>query len=400
MEIVLVLNSGSSSLKYKVFDMSMGAMLASGVIERIGQDNAWINHKVNEREPVRGEHKIPDHKTALEKILELLMDEKKGVIRSLDEIAAVGHRVLHGKDVYDSAVLIDEEVREKLEEFRSLGPLHMPANLMGIDACEELMGETPQVAVFDTAFHQTMPPYAYMYSLPYELYQEYGIRKYGFHGISHKYVSGRAADLLGQPIQHLKLLTLHLGNGCSIAAVQNGRCVETTMGFTPLEGLTMGTRCGDLDPAVIPVLCEKLGKTPQEIDELLNKQSGLLGISGAGSDMRDIEAARLRGNPRAQLAFEIFCYRIVKYIGSYMAVMGGVDAVIFTAGIGENMAKVRSSVSQWLKPMGFLIDPEKNEKLPGKEGIVSAPESKVKIMVVPTNEELMIAQETYRLTNA
>lgn len=400
MEIVLVLNSGSSSLKYKVFDMSIGSKLASGVIERIGQDNAWINHKVNEREPVRREDKIPDHKTALEKILGLLMDEKKGVIKSLDQIAAVGHRVLHGKDVYDSAVIIDQEVREKLEEFRSLGPLHMPANLMGIDACQELMGNTPQVAVFDTAFHQTMPDYAYIYSLPYELYQEYGIRKYGFHGISHKYVAGRAAEILGQPIQHLKLLTLHLGNGCSIAAVQNGHCMDTTMGFTPLEGLTMGTRCGDLDPAVIPVLCEKLGKTPQEIDELLNKESGLLGISGAGSDMRDIEAARLRGNPRAQLAFEVFCYRIVKYIGSYMAVMGGVDAIIFTAGIGENMAKVRSHVSQWLKPFGLIIDPEKNEKLPGREGIVSAPESKVKIMVVPTNEELMIAQETYRLTNA
>jgi acetate kinase len=400
LEIVLVLNSGSSSLKYKVFDMSIGSKLASGVIERIGQDNAWINHKVNEREPVRREDKIPDHKTALEKILGLLMDEKKGVIKSLDQIAAVGHRVLHGKDVYDSAVIIDQEVREKLEEFRSLGPLHMPANLMGIDACQELMGNTPQVAVFDTAFHQTMPDYAYIYSLPYELYQEYGIRKYGFHGISHKYVAGRAAEILGQPIQHLKLLTLHLGNGCSIAAVQNGHCMDTTMGFTPLEGLTMGTRCGDLDPAVIPVLCEKLGKTPQEIDELLNKESGLLGISGAGSDMRDIEAARLRGNPRAQLAFEVFCYRIVKYIGSYMAVMGGVDAIIFTAGIGENMAKVRSHVSQWLKPFGLIIDPEKNEKLPGREGIVSAPESKVKIMVVPTNEELMIAQETYRLTNA
>lgn len=400
MEIVLVLNSGSSSLKYKVFDMSMSSMLASGGIERIGQDNAWINHKVNEREPVRREDKIPDHKTALEKILKLLMDEKKGVIKSLDEIAAVGHRVLHGKDVYDRAVIIDQEVREQLEEFRCLGPLHMPANLMGIDACQELMGDTPQVAVFDTAFHQTMPQYAYMYSLPYELYQKYGIRKYGFHGISHKYVSNRAAEILGQPIQHLKLLTLHLGNGCSIAAVQNGRCVETTMGFTPLEGLTMGTRCGDLDPAVIPVLCEKLEKTPHEIDALLNKESGLLGISGAGSDMRDIEAARLRGNPRAQLAFEIFCYRIVKYIGSYMAVMGGVDAIAFTAGIGENMAKVRSHVCQWLKPMGLIIDPEKNEKLPGKEGIISAPESKVTIMVVPTNEELMIAQETYRLTNA
>lgn len=400
MEIVLVLNSGSSSLKYKVFDMSMGTMLAQGAIERIGQENAWINHKVNEREPVRGEYKIPDHKAALEKILVLLQDDKKGVIRGLDEIAAVGHRVLHGKDEYDSAVLIDEDVRKKLEEFRVLGPLHMPANLMGIDACQELMGDIPQVAVFDTAFHQTMPDYAYMYSLPYELYQDYGIRRYGFHGISHKYVSLRAAEILGQPIQHLKLLTLHLGNGCSIAAVQNGQCMDTTMGFTPLEGLTMGTRCGDLDPAIIPVLCEQLGKTPQEIDEILNKESGLLGVSGAGSDMRDIEAARLRGNPRAQLAFEIFCYKVVKYIGSYMAVMGGVDAVVFTAGIGENMAKVRSHVSQWLKPMGMIIDQEKNQKLPGKEGIISAPESKVKILVVPTNEELMIAQETYRLTNA
>ncbi len=275
----------------------------------------------------------------------------------------------------------------------------MPANLMGIDACHELMADIPQVAVFDTAFHQTMPQYAYMYSLPYELYQKYGIRRYGFHGISHKYVASRAAEILGQPIQHLKLITLHLGNGCSIAAVQNGHCMDTTMGFTPLEGLTMGTRCGDLDPAVVPVLCEKLGKTPQQIDELLNKESGLLGVSGVGSDMRDIEAARLRGNPRAQLAFEIFCYRVVKYIGAYMAVMGGVDGIIFTAGIGENMPKVRSSVCQWLKPLGFLIDPEKNENLPGKEGIISKPESKVAIMVVPTNEELMIAQETYRLTN-
>lgn len=399
MEIVLVLNSGSSSLKYKVFDMSMGVMLASGAIERIGQENAWVNHKVNEREPVRGEDNIPDHKTALEKVLKLLMDEKKGVIKSLDQITAVGHRVLHGKDVYDRAVVIDQKVREQLEEFRSLGPLHMPANLMGIDACHELMADIPQVAVFDTAFHQTMPQYAYMYSLPYELYQKYGIRRYGFHGISHKYVSSRAAEILGQPIQHLKLITLHLGNGCSIAAVQNGHCMDTTMGFTPLEGLTMGTRCGDLDPAVVPVLCEKLGKTPQQIDELLNKESGLLGVSGVGSDMRDIEAARLRGNPRAQLAFEIFCYRVVKYIGAYMAVMGGVDGIIFTAGIGENMPKVRSSVCQWLKPLGFLIDPEKNENLPGKEGIISKPESKVAIMVVPTNEELMIAQETYRLTN-
>ncbi len=400
MEIVLVLNSGSSSLKYKVFDMSMGSMLVSGSVERIGQDNAWINHKVDDREPLHLEGKIPDHKTALEKILKLLMDEKKGIIKSLNQIMAVGHRVLHGKDVYDRAVLINKEVRDKLEELRGLGPLHMPANLMGIDACHELMADTPQVAVFDTAFHQTMPPYAYMYSLPYEFYQNYGIRKYGFHGISHKYVSARAAEILGQPIQHLKFLTLHLGNGCSIAAIQNGRCIDTTMGFTPLEGLTMGTRCGDLDPAVIPVLCEKLGKTPQEIDQLLNKESGLLGISGAGSDMRDIEAGRQKGNPRAQLAFEIFCYRIVKYIGAYIAVLGGADAIVFTAGIGENVAKVRSHVAQWLKPLGVSIDPEKNEKLSGKEGIISKPESKVAIMIVPTNEELMIAQETYRLTNA
>lgn len=397
---VLVLNSGSSSLKYRVFDMTDESVLATGLVERIGLPGSQqITHQRTGSSKVVLQKDIPDHKVALSSVFDLLTDPENGVLSSLSDVGAVGHRVLHGKEDFKDSVLVDGEVLAKLHQFKDMGPLHMPANIGGIEACLELLGDgIPQVAVFDTAFHQTMPKYAYMYAIPYEMYQEYGVRRYGFHGTSHKFLTIRTAQLLEKSVNEVNLITAHLGNGCSITAVQNGQCIDTSMGLTPLEGLVMGTRSGDLDPAVVPFLGSKLGLGLSELDELLNKQSGLLGVSGLSNDMRDINKARSEGNERAQLAFDMFVYRLVKYIGSYYAVLGGqVDALVFTGGIGENDDQVRAAVCRRLEGLGIKLDESANEGLRGKEATISTPDSKVRVMIVPTNEELMIARDTLRL---
>lgn len=397
---VLVLNSGSSSLKYKVFDMTNESVLASGLVERIGLTGIQrVTHQRTDAEKVVREGDIPNHKVALKAVFELLTDPEHGVFSSLEDIGAVGHRVLHGKEAYKDSVLINGQVVATLNTFIDVGPLHMPANIGGIEACLELLGkDIPQVAVFDTAFHQTMPDYAYMYAIPYNLYEEYGVRKYGFHGTSHKYLTLRTAELLGKSVDEVNLITAHLGNGCSVTAVENGKCVDTSMGLTPLEGLVMGTRSGDLDPAVLPFLGDKLGLSLSELDNLLNKQSGLLGVSGLSNDMRDIHKARMEGNKRAQLAFDMFVYRLAKYIGGYYTILNGkVDALVFTGGIGENDDVARAAVCERLAGLGVKLDPSVNDALRGKEATISAPDSKIRVMVVPTDEELMIARDTVRL---
>lgn len=397
---VLVLNSGSSSLKYKVFDMTNESVLASGLVERIGLTGIQrVTHQRTDAEKVVREGDIPNHKVALKAVFELLTDPEHGVLSSLEDIGAVGHRVLHGKEAYKDSVLINGQVVATLNTFIDVGPLHMPANIGGIEACLELLGkDIPQVAVFDTAFHQTMPDYAYMYAIPYNLYEEYGVRKYGFHGTSHKYLTLRTAELLGKSVDEVNLITAHLGNGCSVTAVENGKCVDTSMGLTPLEGLVMGTRSGDLDPAVLPFLGDKLGLSLSELDNLLNKQSGLLGVSGLSNDMRDIHKARMEGNKRAQLAFDMFVYRLAKYIGGYYTILNGkVDALVFTGGIGENDDVARAAVCERLAGLGVKLDPSVNDGLRGKEATISAPDSKIRVMVVPTDEELMIARDTVRL---
>ncbi len=401
---ILVLNSGSSSLKYKLFNMNDKTVTASGIVERIGVEgngNAVLKHSKKNGDGLRIESEIPDHKEALRMVLKVLQDPEKGVLSSLDEIKAVGHRVLHGKETFSDSVIVTDEIIEKLKSFIEIGPLHMPANIMGIEACIAIMPDVPQVAVFDTAFHQSMPSYAFLYALPYDLYEKYGLRRYGFHGTSHKYVAQRSVQLMGRPLDELNLITLHLGNGCSAAAIKGGKVVDTSMGLTPLEGLVMGTRCGDMDPAIVPFLEKNVGLSEAEIDELMNKKSGLLGITGMSSDMRDIQAARAEGNSRAEVAFNLFVYRIAKYVGSYMVAIGGkLDAIVFTAGIGENDQEVRSEVCKWLECLGARIDEDKNRSIkPGQavEAVISAPDSKFKILVVPTNEELMIAMDTYRL---
>lgn len=400
---ILVLNSGSSSLKYKLFDMTRESVTASGLVERIGMESngvAVLTHSREGSDKIKVEANVSNHREALRLVLEVLQDPEKGVLSSLDGIKAVGHRVLHGKEAFNDSVIVTEEILNTLKSFIEIGPLHMPANIMGIEACISLMPGVPQVAVFDTAFHQTMPRYAFLYAIPYELYEKYGVRRYGFHGTSHRYVCQRSAEILGRPLSELKLITLHLGNGCSAAAVKEGKVIDTSMGFTPLEGLVMGTRCGDIDPAVVPFLEKNVGLSEKEIDDLMNKRSGLFGVSGISSDMRDIQAARAAGNQRAEDAFQLFIYRIVKYVGAYMVAMGGLDALVFTAGIGENDHIVRSEVCKWLHCIGAEIDEEKNAAMkPGqpKEAILSTSKSRFSILVVPTNEELMIARDTYRL---
>lgn len=390
---VLVMNCGSSSLKYQLINMENEELLAKGIAERIGIEGSFVKHEAIGKEKVVIEQPMEDHKAAIKIVLDALVHEKHGAISSMDEIAAVGHRVVHGGEKFSGSVIIDDEVKKVLEECSELAPLHNPPNLMGIYASEEVLPNVPMVGVFDTAFHQTMPKASYMYALPYELYDKYKIRRYGFHGTSHKYVAMRAAELLGQPLESLKIVTCHLGNGASVTAVKNGQSIDTSMGFTPLEGLVMGTRCGDLDPAIIEFWMKKENITIEEATNAMNKKSGVLGLSGVSSDFRDIEEAATKGNERAQLALDVYYQQVKKYIGSYAAEMGGLDAVVFTAGLGENSATARKAICQDLEFLGIKIDDDKNN-VRGKENVVTTEDSTVKVLVVPTNEELAIARET------
>ncbi|MBC3803121.1 acetate/propionate family kinase [Acetobacterium fimetarium] len=392
---VLVINCGSSSLKYQLLDMSNEEVLAKGLAERIGIEGSVLTHEAPGQDKVKFEQPMPSHKDALNILMKALVDPNHGVIKSLDEISAVGHRTVHGGEAFTDSVIIDDKVIAIMEEVSELAPLHNPANLIGIRACKELLPTVPMVAVFDTAFHQTMPAEAYMYPLPYELYEKYKIRKYGFHGTSHKFVSLAAADLMGKKIENLKLVSCHLGNGASLCAVLNGKSVDTSMGLTPLAGLEMGTRCGDIDPAIIPFLVNK-GYTVEEIDNIMNKKSGVLGVSGVSSDFRDVESAANKGNKRAKLALDIYHYRVVTTIGAYVAAMNGVDGIIFTAGLGENSSTSRQAICNGLKFLGVSIDPVANSKR-GEATIISNEESKTTVMVIPTNEELMIARDTLSL---
>lgn len=393
---VLVINCGSSSLKYQLIDMENENVLAIGLAERIGIEGARVKHEIPGMDKVVIEKPMKDHKDALKIVLDALTDEKHGAIKDLKEINAVGHRVVHAGEKYSESVVINDDVIKALEECIELAPLHNPPNLIGIRACQELMPGVEMVGVFDTAFHQTMPSSSYIYPLPYELYEKYGIRKYGFHGTSHRYVSARAAEFLGKDMNEMKIVTCHLGNGASLAAVKNGKSIDTSMGFTPLEGLAMGTRCGDIDPAIVTFIMEKEELDVDGINNLMNKKSGVLGISGVSSDFRDIEGAAEEGNERAKLALDKFNMRVKKYIAGYAAVMGGVDAVVFTAGLGENSSSNRKEICEGLEFMGIKIDDEKNN-VRGKDAIISSDDSKVKVLVIPTNEELMIAKDTVEL---
>ncbi|NSW89792.1 MAG: acetate kinase [Firmicutes bacterium] len=398
MKKILVINSGSSSLKFQLIDMTTETILAKGLCDRIGIDNSILKYTKYGNNTIIIEKNMPDHKTAVQEAITALTDKDLGVISDMSEISAVGHRVVHGGEKFHNSVIIDEEVMKAVKECIKLAPLHNPPNITGIEACKEIMPNTPMVAVFDTAFHQTMPKYAYLYALPYELYTEHGVRKYGFHGTSHKYVAQRAAAMLNRPLEELRLISCHLGNGASICAIKNGKSVDTSMGFTPLAGLAMGTRSGTIDPAVVFFLMEKEKMSIEEVNEYLNKKSGVLGISGVSSDFRDIQVAADNGNERAQLAIDVFCYRVKKYIGEYSAVTEGVDAVIFTAGIGENNEIVREKVLKGLDYLGISIDWEKNKNARGKEIDISTEDAKVRTLVIPTNEELEIARETLKLT--
>ena len=390
---VLVINAGSSSLKYQLIDMNNESPLAVGLCERIGIDNSIITQKRFDGKKLEKQVDLPTHKVALEEVVKALTDSEFGVIKDMAEINSVGHRVVHGGEMFTSSALINEGVEKAIKDCFDLAPLHNPPNMMGIEACAEIMPGTPMVAVFDTAFHQTIPKYAYMYALPYDLYEKYGVRKYGFHGTSHMYVARRAAAMLGKPIEETKIITCHLGNGSSITAVNGGKSVETTMGFTPLEGVAMGTRCGSIDPAVIPFVMEKEGLSSREIDTLMNKKSGVLGVSGISNDFRDLDEAATHGNERAELALEVFTYKIKKVIGEYSAVLNGADAIVFTAGIGENSASIRKRILTGLDGLGIKIDDEKN-KIRGQEVDISTPDSKVRVFIIPTNEELTIARDT------
>ena len=394
---ILVINAGSSSIKYQLFDMSDDSVLAKGQCDRIGIAGGNFKHKIPGRDDYKIDIQMANHAEAVKLVLDTLVSKEHGVIKSLSEISAVGHRVLHGGEKFSGSVIVDDKVIEAITECIELGPLHNPHNLTGIRACESLMPGVPQVAVFDTGFHQTMPDYAYLYALPYEYYEKYKIRRYGFHGTSHRYVSLRAAAMLGRT--DTKIVTCHLGNGSSISAIMNGKCFDTTMGLTPLEGIMMGTRCGSIDPAIVPLLMQKENLTPAEIDTIMNKKSGILGVSQKTSDNRDIEEAAKAGDKRAQLIESMLCHQLTKYIGGFAAAMGGLDAVIFTGGIGENNPQYRSRVAEKLAFMGVKIDEELNAKAKrtSDENDISAPDAKVKMLVIPTNEELMIARDTYEL---
>lgn len=394
---ILVINCGSSSLKFQLIDSQTEKCLAKGICERIGIEGGVITYAPEGGEKEKTQTPLPDHTQAIRLVLEALANPDTGVVKSLEEIGAVGHRVVHGGEKFAKSVVIDEEVLKAVEACNDLAPLHNPANLIGINACRRLMPHTPMVAVFDTAFHQTMPQEAYLYGLPYEYYQNLKIRRYGFHGTSHSYVSSRAAQMLGKPYESLKTIVCHLGNGASVSAVKNGRCVDTSMGLTPLEGLIMGTRSGDIDPAIIEFIAHKEGKGIDEIMEVLNKKSGVLGLSeNLSSDFRDLEEAYDKGEERGVRTIETFCYRVAKYIGAYAAAMNGVDVICFTAGIGENAALVRAIVCGYLGYLGVTLDEEANGRR-GEDMVISTPESKTTVMVIPTNEELAIARETVRL---
>ena len=396
---ILVLNCGSSSIKYALYNMDTKEVMASGGAERVGLDNAFVKAKLPNGEKVTFMHDIPEHTEGVKFIFSLLTDAEVGVIRSLDEIDAVGHRMVHGGEKFTKSVIINDEVIRAFEEVSDLAPLHNPANLKGIRAVSELMPGLPQVGVFDTAFHQTMPAYSYMYALPYEVYEKYGVRRYGFHGTSHRYVSARACEFLGVDYKKQRIITCHIGNGGSLAAVKDGKCMDTSMGLTPLEGIMMGTRSGDVDGGAVAFLQKKLGLDPDGISDLLNKKSGVAGISGVGSDMRDLENACKEGNERAILAQNMYNYKIKKYIGAYAAAMGGVDIIVFTAGVGENQTSMRAETCKGLEFMGVKIDEALNATIRGKEAVISAPDSKVKVVVIPTDEELMIASDTMALVS-
>ncbi|MBQ8530263.1 MAG: acetate kinase [Parabacteroides sp.] len=391
---VLVLNCGSSSIKYKLFDMTSGDVMAQGGIEKIGLPGAFLKLTDKDGKKVILEKEIPGHQEGIEFILSVLTDATYGCIKDYKEIDAVGHRVVHGGEKFASSVLLTKEVLDKVVECTDLAPLHNPANLKGIEAMEALIPGIPQVGVFDTAFHQTMPAKAYMYGLPYELYTKYGVRRYGFHGTSHRYVSKRACEILGVPYESQKIITAHVGNGGSIAAVMNGKCVDTTMGLTPTEGLLMGTRCGDLDAGAIPFIMEKEGLDAAGLSTLINKKSGVAGLVGGSSDMRDLEAAVAEGNERAKMTLDVYNYRIKKYIGAYAAAMNGCDILVWTGGVGENQWTTRRAVCEGMEYMGMKLDVEKNDGMRGEEMVISTPDSKVTIIVVPTDEEYMIASDT------
>lgn len=392
---VIAINAGSSSLKFQLFEMPAEEVLTAGLVERIGMDQAVFTISVNGDKQTEITD-IPDHAVAVKILLSKLTE--LNIIQSLDEIEGIGHRVVHGGEKFNDSVLITDETLIEIEELSELAPLHNPANVVGIKAFKEVLPNVPAVAVFDTAFHQTMPDQSFLYSLPYEYYENYGIRKYGFHGTSHKYVSERAAELLGRPIEQLRLISCHLGNGASIAAIEGGKSIDTSMGFTPLAGVAMGTRSGNIDPALIPFIMEKTGHSAIEVLDILNKKSGLLGISGLSSDLRDITKAAEEGNERARTSLEVFASRIHKYIGSYAARMSGVDAIIFTAGIGENSIDIRERVLRGLEFMGVYWDPALNQ-VRGEEAFVSYPHSPVKVIIIPTNEEVMIARDVERIAN-
>ena len=393
---ILVINCGSSSLKYQFIDMENEEVIAKGLAERIGIDGSVLNHQPKGFDKIRIERPMPTHKEALQTVVDALRDKEYGVIKDMGEITAVGHRVVHAGEKFAYSVLLKEEVMDALKECISLAPLHNPPNIMGIEACRQIMPDVPMVGVFDTAFHQTMPKQSYIYPIPYEYYEKYRIRRYGFHGTSHKYVAERAAAMLGKPIEELKIITCHLGNGASITAVKNGVSVDTSMGFTPLEGLAMGTRSGNIDAAIIKFLMEKENISIAKADEILNKKSGVLGISGVSSDFRDIEEAANKGNERAQLALDVYAHYVKKFIGAYAAVMNGVDTIVFTAGLGENSASMRSSICKDMSYLGVELDETKNN-VRGKETDVSKDGSKVRVLLIPTNEELVIARDTAEL---
>ncbi len=396
---VFVLNCGSSSVKYQLFDMDHESVMAKGLVERIGSDDAILTHRPNGRPKVRQISTILDHTTAIGRVLSVLTHAEHGVIQDAGEIGAVGHRVVHGGEAFTRSVLITDEVKKALRDCADLAPLHNPPNLAGIAAAESLMPRVPQVAVFDTSFHSTMPRHAFLYPIPYVLYERHKVRRYGFHGTSHSYVVQRAAEMLGRPLDELKIISCHLGNGASIAAVKHGRSIDTSMGFTPLEGLVMGTRSGDVDPGVILYVMDREELTLVEANAMLNKHSGLVGLSGVDSDMREIEDAMAKGNPRAKDAFDVYEYRIRKYIGAYAAAMDGADVIIFTAGVGENSPLLRERVCGGLSFLGVRIDPRKND-IKGKEADISADGSAVKVLVVPTNEELVIARDTAAIVSS
>ncbi len=392
---VLVINCGSSSLKFQLIDSDSEKVLAKGLCERIGIDGS-LTYQPAGGEKVKTAKDMPTHTEAIQFVIDALTDAKTGVVKSLDEIGAVGHRMVHGGEKFASSVVITDEVKNAVEECNDLAPLHNPANLIGVNACEKLMPNTPMVGVFDTAFHQTMPEKAYMYGLPYAYYDKYKVRRYGFHGTSHSFVSKRAAEIVGKPYDATKTIVCHLGNGASVCAVLNGKSVDTSMGLTPLEGLVMGTRSGDIDPAILEFIAKKENLDIEGLMKVLNKDSGVFGLSGLSSDFRDLSSAAAEGNKQAQIALEVFAYRVAKYVGSYAAAMNGVDNIVFTAGIGENDGEIREEVCSYLQFLGIELDKEANTKR-GEEVMISTPDSKVKVLVIPTNEELSIARETVAL---